>query len=247
MIHARPTRIQHLPGRQMKTAALIVAAGRGMRAGGGLPKQYVPLGGVPVLRRTLDRLLSVDLLDTVLTVIHPDDRARYEGAVEGLSDARLIAPVSGGATRGESVRAGLDQLAQSDTARVLIHDAARPFVSASVIRDVLAALDEADGAFAALPVVDALWRADRDLADQPVARDGLWRAQTPQAFRTDTLRKAYESAQQDGFTGTDEASLVEHLGEDVHVAMGSPRNIKITRPSDLKLAEFYLENPEEGA
>ncbi|MEO0362953.1 MAG: 2-C-methyl-D-erythritol 4-phosphate cytidylyltransferase, partial [Pseudomonadota bacterium] len=144
----------------MTTAALIVAAGRGARAGEGPPKQYREVAGAPVLARTIRALLASPRIDVALACIHPDDDDAYAAAAP--EDPRLAPPVHGGAERALSVRAGLEALAArpSPPARVLIHDAARPFVSAAVIDRVCAALDDHDGALAAIPIVDALRREE---------------------------------------------------------------------------------------
>ncbi len=158
----------------MRFAALVVAAGRGMRAGGGVPKQYRLLGGRPVLAHTVARFLAHPALGALCVVIHPDDAAPYAEAMAGLGDPRVLPPAAGGETRAASVRAGLMAL-PDDPDCVLIHDAARPFTPVSVIDGVLAALAGAPGAVPVLPIVDALWRG-AGAADTPMARDGIWRA-----------------------------------------------------------------------
>ena len=137
------------PNPNERTVALIVAAGRGRRMGEALPKQFLPLAGQPILKRTIAAFLAEDWIDRVTVVINPDDRALYDAAIRGTGDDRLSVPVPGGATRAASVRLGLEALAAPAPDRVLIHDAARPFVSADLIAQVACALDEADGAFAA--------------------------------------------------------------------------------------------------
>ena len=144
----------------MSTAGVIVAAGRGHRLGGATPKQYILLGGVCALRRSVDAFLAHMAVHRLQLVIHPEDRRLCDAALKGLSDARLLPPTEGGATRADSVLKGLEALVPSRPDRVLIHDAARPFVPAEVITAIIAALDDAPGAFAALPVVDALWRGE---------------------------------------------------------------------------------------
>ena len=168
--------------------ALVVAAGRGMRLGGAQPKQYLPLGGKPLLRHALERLRGHGAVAAVRVVYQPDDRDLYEAAVAGLG---LLDPVAGGATRQESVRLGLESLAALGPDRVLIHDAARPFVDAAVIDRVLAALAQAPGAIPAVALGDTVKRGADGLVAATIDRLGLWRAQTPQGFRYDAILAAH--------------------------------------------------------
>jgi 2-C-methyl-D-erythritol 4-phosphate cytidylyltransferase/2-C-methyl-D-erythritol 2,4-cyclodiphosphate synthase len=168
----------------MRAAALIVAAGSGQRLGGAVPKQYLPLGARPVIRHSIDTFLAAPEVGHLQVVIRSEDAGRYGDAVAGLDDPRLAAPVGGGASRSASVARGLEALEAHAPEAVLIHGAARPFVTARTIAACLGALARAPGALPALPVVDALWReGEGGAVGEPVARDRLWRAQTPQAFR----------------------------------------------------------------
>ncbi len=214
----------------MRAAALIVAAGRGQRLGGALPKQYLPLAGRPVIRHAIATFLATPGIDRVQVVIHPDDADLYAAAVAGIADPRLAAPAPGGATRTASVARGLAALEAAAPDAVLIHDAARPFVSGATITACLTALDHAPGALPALPVVDALWRAEAGSAASPLPRDGLWRAQTPQAFRFGPLRAAY-----DAFDGeaADDVAVARAAGLDVALVAGTEDNFKITTEADL--------------
>ena len=221
----------------MVTSVLVVAAGRGHRLGGEIPKQFLPIGGICVLRRTVDAFLALEEVDLLRVVIHPDDETLYRQALAGIEDPRLLAPVHGGATRASSVRKGLEAFVDSATTRILIHDAARPFIPAQVIRAVLAALDETEGAFAALPVVDALWRAAGDKAEAPVSRDGLWRAQTPQGFHFTAILKAHREHQGDA---NDDVAVARAAGIAVRIVEGSEANFKITTAADLARAELEL-------
>ncbi|MBF9030271.1 2-C-methyl-D-erythritol 4-phosphate cytidylyltransferase [Rhodobacterales bacterium HKCCE3408] len=216
---------------------MIVAAGRGHRLGAEMPKQYLPLGDRCVLRRTIEAFLATDIDGPVLCVIHPDDRTLYDEAVAGLGDPRLVAPVSGGANRAASVRAGLEALAERQPAKVLIHDAARPFISVNVISAVRTALDTADGAFAALPVVDALWRAEDGLAIDPVPRAGLWRAQTPQGFRFEAILSAHRASDAEA---ADDVAVARAAGLTVQVVPGDEANFKITSAADLERGRALL-------
>jgi 2-C-methyl-D-erythritol 4-phosphate cytidylyltransferase/2-C-methyl-D-erythritol 2,4-cyclodiphosphate synthase len=222
-------------------AALIVAAGRGTRASGGdaagLPKQYADLGGNSVLARTLAVFLEHAAIHHVAVVIHPDDRDRYAGIAPGAG--KLLPPCLGGATRRQSVLNGLEALAACAPDRVLIHDAARPFVDVRQIDDVLAALDMHAGAIAATPITDTVKQAGGDgLITRNVERAGLWGAQTPQGFDFAAILTAHRAAQAAGRSDfTDDAAVAEWHGLRVAIVPGSPRNIKITTAEDLALAQ----------
>lgn len=212
------------------TLALIVAAGRGHRAGGGLPKQYRPLGGIAVLRRTVEAFLAHPRVDVVKVVIHPDDRELYDAAVSGLP---LPMPVPGGSTRQESVRLGLEAV---EGERVLIHDAARPFVGHDVIDRVLDALDNDEGAVPGLAVSDSLRRGGSHI-DGEVERDGLFRVQTPQGFRLEAIRAAHRAAAAEA---TDDAAVLRAAGGRVALVEGDERNMKLTTADDFARAEAML-------
>lgn len=218
--------------------ALIVAAGRGSRASmgaGNQPKQYELIGGVPVLAHTLHPFMRNSGMSYVQVVIHPDDAAPYAAATEGLG---VLPPVTGGSTRQASVRAGLEALAAYSPDVVLIHDAARPFVTREVIARVLAALDAHPAAIAADPVADTLKRAAADgTIAQTIDRAGLWRAQTPQGFRFAAILAAHRKAAVAGRGDfTDDAALAEWAGIPVFLVAGSSANTKITTHEDLVAA-----------
>jgi 2-C-methyl-D-erythritol 4-phosphate cytidylyltransferase/2-C-methyl-D-erythritol 2,4-cyclodiphosphate synthase len=218
------------------TVALVVAAGRGSRFGGGVPKQYAVLAGQPVLRHALTAFTGHPRVDTVRAVIHPDDRNLYDQAAAGLP---LEMPVDGGEARQDSVLNGLRAIESLSPARVLIHDGARPLIGADVVNRVLDALDRAPGAIAALPVSDTLKRATADgRVAETVARAGLWRAQTPQGFRFRDILAAHEKAY--GLKLTDDASVAEHAGLTVELVPGAAENIKVTTQEDLIRAGRWL-------
>ncbi|MGD9785281.1 MAG: bifunctional 2-C-methyl-D-erythritol 4-phosphate cytidylyltransferase/2-C-methyl-D-erythritol 2,4-cyclodiphosphate synthase [Hyphomicrobiaceae bacterium] len=222
----------------MTTIAIIVAAGRGTRAGGELPKQYADAGGAMVLTRTLRAFIAHSAIDHVVAVIHPDDEALYVRAAAPVSGSKLHAPVHGGATRQESVRLGLEAAAELAPSRVLIHDAARPFVEGATIAAVVAALDTHDGAIAALPLSDTLKRAgEGNLIAETIPRAGLWRAQTPQGFRFDAILAAHRAAADSGHdTFTDDAAIAEWAGLATALVEDSSHNVKITTGEDLAMA-----------
>ena len=191
--------------------ALIVAAGRGHRFGGPMPKQYRDLASRPLLRYCVEAFLDHPKVDDVRVIIHPDDRPLYDRAVQGLT---LLEPVPGGAERQDSARLGLESLLPLNPARVLIHDAARPFPDASLIGRVIAALDHAPGAIAAVPLTDTLKRAGGSgNISETVPREKLWRAQTPQAFRFQEILAAHHAAA--GHALTDDAAVAERAGLEV--------------------------------
>lgn len=228
-------------------AALIVAAGRGTRAlapGSHHPKQYVELAGRCVLTRTLDCFLTHPGVACTLVVIHPDDRSLYDTATAGLA-GKLLPAVFGGATRQDSVRNGLTALSQHGPASVLIHDAARPFVQHDLIDRVIHGLGQHDGVVAAVPLADTLKRAGTDGSiTGTVDRGGLWRAQTPQGFHFGKLLAAHQAAHGAGRNDfTDDAAVAEYAGLSVNVVPGSERNIKLTTPEDIAMAEHALSAP----
>ncbi|WP_319024806.1 bifunctional 2-C-methyl-D-erythritol 4-phosphate cytidylyltransferase/2-C-methyl-D-erythritol 2,4-cyclodiphosphate synthase [Nisaea sediminum] len=224
-----------------KTALLIVAAGRGTRLGSEIPKQYLKLAGKPVLRHALDRFLAHDAIGPVRIVIDPDHRTLYEEAVSGLD---LPLPVPGGAERGQSVLNGLRALAEDAPDQVLVHDAARPFVSPQVIDRVLDAIEDVPGAIPALPVTDTLKRAGGLGGEITGTEDRrtLFRAQTPQGFHFKTLLEAHEKTQK---LATDDAALLEELGLAVRLVQGEEQLFKITTEDDLIRAKQIIEGAFE--
>ena len=214
-------------------AAVVVAAGSGSRAGGA--KQWRPLGGKPVIRWSVEALLRAGAEDLVV-VASPGAEAEAARALAGLVGWRLV---SGGASRAESVRNGLAALGGPEDRPVLIHDAARPFLSEAVVERTIAALADADGALPALPVADSLRRGVDGRLAEPVDRDSLCRAQTPQAFRLATIRDAY-AAWPEGETATDEATVVQRAGGRVRIVEGDARLMKLTYPEDFAMAEALV-------
>ena len=186
---------------------LVVAAGRGSRFGGDLPKQYLPLGGITVLRRAVAALASHPRVTQVLVAIRPEDRELFDNAVAGLN---LLEPVPGGATRQDSVRIGLETLASYHPQRVLIHDGARPFPDLALIDRVLDRLDEAPAVIPCVPLSDTIKRVESGLIRATIDRSALWRAQTPQGFDFETILAAHQAAA--GHELTDDSAVAEAAG-----------------------------------
>lgn len=215
-----------------KTAmALVVAGGRGERLGGPVAKQYQTLAGIPVLRHALLAFCHHRTITAVAAVIRAEDRELYDQAAEGL---KLLPPILGGNSRQQSVLHGLQGLEPLSPDMVLIHDGARPFVSATVISNVLAGLENHHGAVAAVSVVDSLKRGDDGRIVDEVPREGLWQAQTPQGFAFAAILAAHQAA---GDGHTDDASLARAAGLDVALVAGCVENYKITTAADLARAE----------
>jgi 2-C-methyl-D-erythritol 4-phosphate cytidylyltransferase/2-C-methyl-D-erythritol 2,4-cyclodiphosphate synthase len=211
----------------MTVAAIIVAAGRGTRAGGNVAKQWQLLAGRPVVAHAVAAFAG--LADSITLVVPPDDLTRV-----GFPGVRLVA---GGATRAASVRAALEALAGTGVTRVLIHDGARPLVSRALIARMIGALDHAVAAAPALPVTDALWRGDGGTVTATQDRAGLWRAQTPQAFHFDAILAAHR-AHPGG--AADDVEVARAAGFDVAVADGEEDNLKLTFADDFARAERIL-------
>lgn len=214
--------------------------------GTGMPKQFLELGGAPILVHTVERFLGVSSIRHIAVAL---PAAYLESAEQAFrkhfseEQCRRLIPVAGGDTRQQSVLAGLNGL-PGETGIVLVHDGARPFVSSSLIQQCIRAAEQYGAAIAAIPVRDTIKRVnDRGEVTATIDRGNLWQAQTPQAMAANLLRRAYEYAAANNFAGTDEASLLEHAGIPVRIVEGSEQNIKITRPDDLQLAENINKEP----
>ncbi|NGP17618.1 bifunctional 2-C-methyl-D-erythritol 4-phosphate cytidylyltransferase/2-C-methyl-D-erythritol 2,4-cyclodiphosphate synthase [Devosia aurantiaca] len=229
-----------MPARSI--AVIIVAAGKGERAAGGHadPKQYRKVGGRAVLQRTIEAFLAVEAVTQIVPVIHADHAEKYRAL--GLDDPRLLAPVTGGASRQASVLEGLKALAPSRPDRVLIQDAARPFASAKLIGEVIAALDQHDGALPVLPVTDTIKRSlDGISVSTTEDRQQLFAAQTPQGFRFGPIISAHMRSGTVRREFTDDAEIAEWAGLRVAMVEGERDNIKITHPEDFARAERILQ------
>ena len=217
-----------------KVSCILVAAGRGTRANSKIPKQYALLREIPVITRAISSILQENRISEVIPVIHADDAELYAKATQAIEDARLREPVIGGRSRTESVKNGLERVKGPVT---IVHDAARPLLPLGALSRLLDAIDVSDAAFLALPVTDALWRGE-EKAEISVERQNLWRAQTPQAFKTELLRKAYANSEE----AADDVAMVHNVGIEATPILGSEENFKITHPEDFARAEAMLGN-----
>jgi len=240
----------------MKVFVIIPAAGFGTRM---VPlssaktrrktptKQFKELGGVPILVHTLRKFASTPAVYEIVVALRKDEIAGFRTQIEKQYPeilSKRLRMVEGGEHRQNSVANALASLAADPADLVLVHDAVRPFVTPEIIRSVIDAAEKHHAAIAGWPAVDTVKQVERTaegaVIKTTIPRAAIVMAQTPQGFRYDILKKAFDEAAADGFVGTDEASLIERAGLPVAVVMGSPKNIKITTPADMELAEFYL-------
>lgn len=227
----------------MKRVAIIPAAGAGRRMESGTSKQYLLLAGVPVLVRTLEAFHLSTLVDEIFLAVPEQDipEVRRDIVLKyGLSKVALV--LAGGDKRQDTVSNALSRL-RDEHGIVLVHDGVRPFVSGELIGRAVAAAVEHGAAVAGIPVKDTVKEADAaGRVTKTVERQGLWLAQTPQAFRREIIVAAYRRAAEDGFYGTDDASLVERMGIPVRMIPGDGNNIKLTTPEDLLLGDLIARN-----
>ncbi|WP_442602700.1 2-C-methyl-D-erythritol 4-phosphate cytidylyltransferase [Paenibacillus sp. KN14-4R] len=227
-----------------KLGVVVVAAGRGARMGTAESKQYLLLGGKPILAHTLARLDQMADINSIVLVVGQDDVARCQAYIEmyGFTKLRSEDVIAGGLERQDSVRAGINQL-PSDVEWVLVHDGVRPFASEAHIAACWREAMKRDAAVLAVPVKDTIKVVNEQGGIQSTPdRRSLWAIQTPQAFRLSLLKEAHRLASEEGFVGTDDAMLVERLGVTVQVVESDYYNIKITTPEDLPWAEWILHN-----
>jgi 2-C-methyl-D-erythritol 4-phosphate cytidylyltransferase len=227
----------------VKVAAIIPAAGMGTRMRLASPKQFLTLQGTPIIVHTLRKFLHCDEIQKIVIPLRKEDIPFFEDLLTQGKIPPLVQLVVGGFHRQDSVFCGFRAI-EEDTAVVVIHDAVRPFVEVDLIRNVIRTAHEKGGAVVALPCVDTVKQIERNTIEATLPRDKIVLAQTPQAFRFPILKEGFEKAHQDHFYATDESCLVERLGYEVVVIRGSERNIKITKPSDLPLAEFYAQQEQ---
>ncbi|WP_407083097.1 2-C-methyl-D-erythritol 4-phosphate cytidylyltransferase [Paenibacillus aurantius] len=228
-----------------KLGVVIVAAGKGSRMRTAESKQYLPLGGKPILVHTLETWNRLEEVDSIVLVVGENDLSRCQAYIEQYGLVKVRQVIMGGEERQASVHAGLRTFSE-DYEWVMVHDGVRPFVRPEQVRACLRQAMESGGAVLAVPVKDTIKVADSDGWIQSTPdRRSLWAIQTPQAFRLSSLKQAYEQAEKEGFLGTDDAMLAERIGLKVRVVEGSYENIKITTPEDLPWAEDLMRRSRE--
>ncbi len=236
-----------------KIVAILPAAGLGTRMGAGAPKQFLELDGVPILILTLRRIAACPLVTSIIVATRGDEIARLESLIQKEKLNQDVRVVKGGDTRQDSVGQAL-QLVPSETDLVLVHDAVRPFVTVDQITRVIEEARRCKAAILGIPAMDTVKEVKRASLPEDVAlitatvpRERAVLAQTPQVFEAKLLKEAFAQAMAEGINASDEAGLIEKLGHDVHVVLGAERNIKITKPSDMDLARFYLQSEQKKA
>lgn len=222
----------------MTTVAIVPTAGSGSRLGGKKPKQFLLVGGVPVLIRTLRALSGVREIGGIVVAAPPEAVDVARRLIERHRIPRIVDVVPGGRERQESVWLALQAVPRS-VSLVVVHDGVRPFISRSLVRSVIQAARRHGAATCGLPVVETVKQVRDARVEATVEREGLWLVQTPQAFHRSLLWEAHEKARSDGFSGTDDAALAERLGVPVRMVIGLPGNLKITTPADLARARTF--------
>jgi 2-C-methyl-D-erythritol 4-phosphate cytidylyltransferase len=221
---------------------LIVAAGAGRRFQASVAKQFVELGGEPLLVRTVRNFNASACIDQIVIVLPATEITEFREALAGYHFEKVVDLIAGGAERQDSVAAGLAWSEEHMPEMILVHDGVRPFAEESLIRRVLIAAREHGAAIPAVRPADTVKRGGEGFVLETLDREELYLVQTPQAFRAQILRAAYDHARQTGMRATDEAALVEAIGYRVALVEGSPRNMKITRKEDLRVAEMLLDS-----
>jgi 2-C-methyl-D-erythritol 4-phosphate cytidylyltransferase len=234
-----------------RIAAILPAAGLGTRMGAETPKQFLELDGTPIVIHSVRRIASCPLVTDIIVATRADVVESLQQRLSSDSFMQSVRVIRGGDSRQDSVAAALHEVA-NDTEIVLVHDAVRPFVTREQITRVIEETRRCHAAILGIPAMDTVKEVKRASLPEDVAlitatipRERVVLAQTPQAFSTMLLKEAFARAQADGVNASDEAGLVERLGHDVHVVLGSERNIKITKPADMNLARFYLEQERQ--
>jgi len=228
----------------MSVAAIIPAAGTGVRMRGDTPKQFLSLEGVPIFVHTLRKFVASEAIDEIYLGLRSEEMERVQTEIDREHFAKSVHLVAGGPSRQETVARALDEVPRAADI-IVVHDAVRPFIELDMIRRVVDEARKKGAAILGIPSVDTVKQVERQTILGTIPRERIVLAQTPQAFRSEMIREAFARARADGFNGTDEASLVERLGHTVTVLMGSDRNIKITKPSDLPLARLYIVQERE--
>jgi len=230
----------------MKVGAIIAAAGFGRRMKADRPKQLLALNGIPIIIHTIRKFDISRVIDYIIVTAPRESVIEVSELVKSAEFQKPVIVVQGGERRQDSVASGLNYL-QPGTDIVAVHDGVRPFVSTDDIENAVRQAERTGAAVLAVPIVDTVKQVEKDVIDSTLTREHLVLAQTPQVFRTEILKQAFDRATKDEYYGTDESSLVERLGHPVAIVRGSERNIKITRPSDLSLARAFLEEERAEA
>ena len=241
-MHTVPSLISLL----MKVGAIIAAAGFGRRMKADRPKQLLALNGIPIIIHTIRKFDISRVIDYIIVTAPRESVIEVSELVKSAEFQKPVIVVQGGERRQDSVASGLNHL-QPGTDIVAVHDGVRPFVSTDDIENAVRQAERTGAAVLAVPIVDTVKQVEKDIIDSTLTREHLVLAQTPQVFRTEILKQAFDRAAKDEYYGTDESSLVERLGHPVAIVRGSERNIKITRPSDLSLARAFLEEERAEA
>ncbi len=236
-----------------RIAAILPAAGLGTRMGAETPKQFLELDGTPIVIHSVRRIASCPLVTDIIVATRADVVESLQERIQSERFMQAVRVVRGGDSRQESVALALQEVS-NDTEIVLVHDAVRPFVTREQIARVIEEARRCHAAILGIPAMDTVKEVKRASLPEDVAliigtipRERVVLAQTPQAFSTKLIKEAFARAHADGVNASDEAGLVERIGHDVHVVLGSERNIKITRPADMDLARFYLEQERKKA
>jgi 2-C-methyl-D-erythritol 4-phosphate cytidylyltransferase len=227
----------------MKVTVIIAAAGAGRRMKADRPKQLLVIKDTPILVYTIRKFDRCGLVDRIVVAAPQESVDEIRKMVAGAGFSKPVSVVQGGARRQDSVATAMQHM-DPDTTLVAVHDAVRPFVSVEEIEATIRLAEKTGAALLAIPIVDTVKQIRKDIIDSTLTREHLVLAQTPQVFRVEILREAFERAKKDEYYGTDESSLVERMDHPVSIVRGSERNIKITRPGDLALAGFYLQEEQ---
>ncbi|TFB12009.1 2-C-methyl-D-erythritol 4-phosphate cytidylyltransferase [Candidatus Marinimicrobia bacterium MT.SAG.3] len=230
----------------MSVSAVIVAAGNSKRMNDGVDKLAVELSGKPLLAWTISRFESTEIIDEIIVVTREDEVEKVKEMTKSEGFRKVSSIVKGGAFRQESTQNGLNATSNDSTV-VLVHDGARPLVRTSDIKRIVESAEENGAALLALPSKESVKEVQDGRVTKTLPRESIWLAQTPQGFRKELLQKALSAAEKEGYIGTDEASLVERIGEEVAVIEGHSSNIKVTISSDIGIVRSLLEGEEESA
>ena len=226
--------------KNVKIAAILPSAGSGKRMGENIPKQFLKIQNKPIFVYTLEKFDSCALINEIVLVVRIEDVDVVKQLVKKWGIKKVTRVVAGGEERQDSVLNGLKALSEEIDV-VVVHDAVRPFVSIKKIEEVVKIALEKDAAILAIPIKDTIKRGRDGYVEATLNRKLLWAVQTPQVFKVDLIKKAFEKAKEDGIYATDDSSLVERLGHPVYIVEGEEKNIKITSPEDLLIAETFVD------